>query len=67
MCSCEYFETGIKEENRRTKIIRVKNIKFKSKGKNMKLNSHSLESTDMVMIIFKFQKNDWQSKSVICF
>ena len=67
MRSCEYLETGIKEENRRTKIIRAKNIKFKKKGKSMKLDSKNLESADMVMITFEFQKNDWRSKSVHMF
>ena len=67
MRSCEYLQTNIKEEDRRTKMLRVKNIKFKKKGKCLNINSKNLEKADLVMITFEFQKNDWRSKSVHMF
>ena len=67
MLSCEYLETGIKEDQRRTKILRVKNFLFKARGKAVPLTSKNLATADMVMITFESQKNDWQSKSVHMF
>ena len=58
MRSCKYLETNISEENRRTKIIRLKNMKFKIKGKIITHNSKNLEKADLVMITFEFQKNN---------
>ena len=58
MRSCEYLETNVKEEDRRTKIITAKNVRFKYKGRMLDFGSKNLENADMVMITFKFQKND---------
>ena len=67
MRSCEYLQTNIKEEHRRTKIIQLKNIKFKKKDKILKHSSSKLHEADLVMITFEFQKNDWRSKTVHMF
>ena len=67
MRSCEYLETNIAEEDRRTKIITLKNIVFKTKGKVIKHSSKNLEKAELVMITFPFQKNDWRSRSVHMF
>ena len=67
MRSCKYLKTNVKESDRRTKIITAKNISFKYKGKMIDLKSKNLERVDMVMITFKFQKNDWRRKSVHMF
>ena len=63
MRSCEYLVSKYPEESKRTKIIRLKNVVFK---KDTRIIPHSaplevLESADLVIITFefqKFQKND---------
>ena len=69
MRSCEYLETRYKEESKRTKILRCKNITFKKAGRIL---DHSvpfelLASADLVIILFEFQKNDWRNHSVHMF
>ena len=69
MRSCEYLETRYPEESRRTKVLRCKNFKFKKDGKMLPLSSplHLLQSADLVIITFEFQKNDWRNHSVHLF
>ena len=58
MRSCEYLETNSKESEKRTKILRLKNLKFKKNGKIVSQNSSlsTLKSSDMIIITFEFQK-----------
>ena len=58
MRSCEYLETTTPEKERRTKILRLRNLIFKKDGKTVPHSSPQLETSDIVMIIFEFQKND---------
>ena len=58
MRSCEYLETNSKEESRRTKILRVKNIRFVRNNKKVGYEDPELELSDIVMITYEFQKND---------
>jgi hypothetical protein len=58
MRSCEYLSTNTPEADRRTKILRLRNIIFKKNGLTIAHSSKELESADIVMIIFEFQKND---------
>ena len=56
MRSCEYLQTSYPEESKRTKILRLKNISFRRKGKILSLSSHirSLSSADLVIVTFEF-------------
>ena len=70
MRSCEYLKTRYPEESRRTKILRVSNFVFKKADGRVIHHSASLEtliSADLVIITFKFQKNDWRNHSVHMF
>mmetsp|Transcript_28648 Transcript_28648/g.33301 ORF Transcript_28648/g.33301 Transcript_28648/m.33301 type:complete len:304 (-) Transcript_28648:414-1325(-) len=57
MRSCEYLETNTKEEYRRTKILRLKNIAFKKNGGIVQHNDPDLADSDLVIVTFEFQKN----------
>ena len=57
MQSCEYLDTNTPEEDRRTKLLRLRNIIFKKNGITIPHPSPYLEESDIVMIIFEFQKN----------
>jgi hypothetical protein len=57
MRSCEYLDTKTPETERRTKILRLRNIIFKNNGKTVK-HSDNIHEAEIVMIIFEFQKND---------
>ena len=68
MRSCEYLETNTKEENRRTKIIRLRNITFKNKDSTLlKATDEKLEEAAIVIITFEFQKNDKRNIQVHMF
>ena len=67
MRSCEYVRTSYKEENKRTRTIRLRNIIFKKKGRVVKHDSDDLLNSEMVMITFEFQKNNVRNKSVHMF
>jgi hypothetical protein len=58
MRSCEYLATNTPERERRTRILRLRNIIFKKQGITVPHSSHQLELADIVMIVFEFQKND---------
>jgi len=69
MRSCEYLVTKYPEESKRTKILRLTNIVFK---KDNRILPHSaplalLESADLVIVTFEFQKNDLRNYSVHMF
>ena len=67
MRSCEYLETNAREEARRTKILRVRNIQFVKGGKKISHHDKKLEESDMVMITFEFQKNDQRDTQIHMF
>ena len=69
MRSCEYLETRYPEESRRTRILRIKNIKFKKDGKILPHSSSEeiLKSAELIIITFEFQKNDWRNHTVHMF
>ena len=67
MRSCEYLKTCTIEESKRTKMIRLKSIKFRFKGKIIHHSSKFLPAADIVMITFEFQKNDWRTQTVHMF
>ena len=67
MRSCEYLQTCKDEEKKTTRIIRLGDIKFKLRGKMLKHSAKNLEKADIVMITFRFQKNDWRSQTVHIF
>ena len=69
MRSCEYLETRYPEESRRTKILRCKNFVFKKNGSilSQACTLQILESADLIIITFEFQKNDWRNHTVHMF
>lgn len=60
MISCEFLRTSHHEESKRTKIICLSNIIFKKKGRKIQHlpNISSLSSAELVILLFKFQKNE---------
>ena len=66
MRSCEFLQTSHHEESKRTKIIRLKNIIFREKGRTIQhsTNISSLSSAELVLLTFEFQKNEWRNHSV---
>ena len=61
--ACEYLETNTKGENRQTKILRLQNIVFRKEGK-VQYSIANMESSDIVRVTFKFQKNNGRDLSV---
>ena len=64
MRSCEYLKTVHKEDSKRTKILRLKNIIFKKNRKTLDHTDEEIVSADLVIIKFEFQKNNIRNKSV---
>ena len=60
---CEYLKVP-QSEKRRTKILRLKNIRFFRKGKELSHNNPWLEFADCVSITFEFQKKDEKNDTV---
>ena len=52
MRSCKYLETNMKEELRRTKILRLRNIMFKKSGKLLSHSDPVIEEADLVIVTF---------------
>ena len=67
MRSCEYVRTVLKEDSKRTKIIRLRNIRFKKDGRIVKYDSQNLFEANMVVITFEFQKNNIRNRAVHMF
>ena len=67
MRSCEYLTCTHNEDSKRTKILRMRNIKFKKEGNFLTNNSPHLFSADIVTITFEFQKNKRRDKTVHMF
>ena len=55
------------EDSKRTKILRLKNIRFKKEGASLDHNSPTLLQADLVVITFEFQKNNRRNKTVHMF
>jgi hypothetical protein len=64
MRSCEYLQTSVNENKKRTKILRLRNFRFKKNDKVLCHSSPELTTADMVIITFEFQKNKMRNKSV---
>ena len=54
--SCEYLKVP-QQEDRKTKLLRIRNVRFFKCGKNVTHSSPSLSSSDIVSITFEDQKN----------
>lgn len=67
MRSCEFLSTTYKEESKRTKILRLRNLKFKKGSTFLSIRGSSekeLAAADIIIITFEFQKNDWRNHTV---
>lgn len=70
MRSCEYLETNANKASHRTKILRLRNITFKTHDSRLlQANSqaHEIESSKLVIVTFEFQKNDKRNVQVHMF
>ena len=67
MRSCEYLVTAHTENSKRTRILRLRNIKFKRNGILLTLDSPFLALSGMVVITFEYQKNNRRDKAVHMF
>ncbi len=56
MRSCEYLKVP-SQEDRKTKLLKLRNIRFFKKGKELPHSHPSLESAEIVAITFEDQKN----------
>ena len=54
MRSCEYLTSTHNEDSKRTKILRMRNIKFKKEGNFLNNISPHLFSADIAIITFEF-------------
>ena len=64
MRSCEYLKTNLPEEKRRTKIIRLKDLRFCTKGRARTLTDKNIALSDTISITFEFQKSDERHDTV---
>ena len=64
MRSCEYLRTNIPEEKRRTNILRLRDLRFFKKGRQLKHSNPHLALADTVTVTFEFQKSDERHESV---
>ena len=64
MRSCEYVKTCFREESKRTKILRVRNIRFFLRNRLIRHSDIRSFSSDVVNITFEWQKNDERDESV---
>eukprot|EP00978_Attheya_sp_CCMP212_P036239 scaffold162830_cov52-Attheya_sp.AAC.9 len=65
MQSCKYLTVTAKDEDRgQTKRLRIKNIRFFRRHKELSHNDPRLASADSVTITFEYQKNDERNDSV---
>jgi hypothetical protein len=58
MRSCEYLKTSARESNKRTKILRLRNLIFKKNGRTIPHSSDALHEADIIRVKFEFMKND---------
>ena len=64
MRSCEYSKTYFHEESKRTKILRVKNIRFFLRNRLIQHQDQSIFTSDVVNITFEWQNNAVRNESV---
>ena len=64
MQSCKYLCTNIPEERRQTNTLRLRNIRFYVKGRQVPHSHPRLTLSDTVTITFEFQKNNERHESV---
>jgi hypothetical protein len=67
MRSCEYLDTNISEMDRRTRILRLRNITFKTNGITIDHTEEHLDQAEIVIINFEYQKNDKRDVQVHMF
>ena len=67
MRSCEYLKSTHREDNKRTRILRLRNIMFKREGYLLHHNSRTIITADLVIITCAFQKNTKRNKTVHTF
>ena len=67
MRSCEYLRTAGTKDSKRTKILRLRNLRFKKNGRVLAHDSQGLIHADLVMITFEFQKNNIRNRTVHMF
>lgn len=63
MRSCEYLKVG--GPKRRTKLLRLCNLRFTKDHRRLDLNSPNLHMADSVAITFEFQKNEQRDDTVV--
>ena len=64
MRSCEYLRTNIAEEKRQTKTLRLRDLRFYKKGRELKHSDPHLANADTITVTFEFQKSDERHESV---
>ena len=64
MRSCEYTKTCFDEENKRTKILRLRNIRFFIRRQLLPHDDKRIFQADRVTITFEWQKNQERDESV---
>lgn len=62
MRSCEYLSVG--GLPRKTKRLRIRNLRFFMKGKERIISSPNLERSDFISITFEDQKNDMKNDTI---
>jgi len=62
--SCEYLKVP-RREMKRTKLLRLRNIRFFKDGRLISAPSDNLELADSVAVTFEMQKNDHKHETVI--
>ena len=58
MRSCEYLKVTCKEGERKTKRLRIRNIRFYRNGRELLRSDPTLQASDYVSVTFEDQKND---------
>ena len=67
MTLCEYLRTVGTEDSKRTKILRLRNLRFKKDRRVLAHDSQGLIHADLVMITFEFQKNNFRNHTIHMF
>ena len=66
MRSCEYLQTA-EESTKRTRIVRLRNVRFKKGSRILDHDHPELHTSDLVQITFEYQKNDKRDVSIHMF
>ena len=64
MRSCEYSKVLSRPEDRWTKLLKVKNVRFFHNGRQVSRHDPSLVLLDFVAITFEFQKRGDREETV---